>query len=115
MLTALTVYQFRPIALENFLFKIITKIIADRLVVVCSLSNQSDFIRSRQIVDYITGASECLNVLSIDSHGGLLALNRKVFDSISWFFLFEILRSFAFSESFIVGFVLFLIMLGFRC
>ena len=46
--------QFQSIALGNFLFKIITKIIADRLDVVCSRiisPNKFDFIRSTQIGD----------------------------------------------------------------
>ncbi|KAK2638051.1 hypothetical protein Ddye_025846 [Dipteronia dyeriana] len=106
-LNALLVEQFRPIALGNFLFKVITKIIVDRLTKICSRiisSNQSGFIRGRQIGDCIVGASKCFNVLNNCSRGGHLALKidiRKVFDSISWPFIFEVLLCFGFSENFI--------------
>ena len=70
---ALKVDQFRLITLGNFMFKIITKIIAHRLAIVCSCIislNQFCFIQSRQIGDYIVVTSECFNVLSIDTCGG---------------------------------------------
>ncbi|KAK0570758.1 hypothetical protein LWI29_005954 [Acer saccharum] len=62
---ALLIDQFRPIALGNFLFKVITKIIADRLAEICPRiisPNQFGFIKGRQIGDCIAGASECFNV-----------------------------------------------------
>ena len=104
------VHQFRPIALSNFLFKVINKIIIDRL----ACSRQFDSIWSKQIGDCIARASECFNILCIDNCEGQLVLKidiRKAFDSINWTFLFEVLRSFRFFESFISCFFL----LGFQC
>ncbi|KAK2654915.1 hypothetical protein Ddye_007967 [Dipteronia dyeriana] len=89
ILNALLVEHFHPIALGNFLFKVITKIIADHLAKICSRiisPNQFGFIRGRQIGDCIAGASECFNVLNNYSHSGHLALKidiRKAFNSIS--------------------------------
>ena len=68
--TTFTVDQFWSIALGSFLFKIITIIIASWQAVICSCiisSNQFGFIRSRWNGDYIVGASECFNVLSINT------------------------------------------------
>ena len=103
--TTLTMDLFRPIALGSFLFKVITKIIVDRLIVICShiiSPNQFGFIRGKKIGDCIAAAFECFIVLSIDSRGGQLAMKidiRKAFDSIIWPFLFEVLVSFRFSKS----------------
>ncbi|KAK2658878.1 hypothetical protein Ddye_005411 [Dipteronia dyeriana] len=99
---------FKEVELRgNFLFKVITKIIADRLAKICSRiisPNQYGFIRGRQIGDCIVGASECFNVLNNCSRGRHLALKidiRKAFDSISWRFILEVLQCFGFFESFI--------------
>ena len=57
--------QFWLITLGNFIFKVITKIIADQLAVVCFriiLSNQFSFIQSTQIGDRVAGSSECFNL-----------------------------------------------------
>jgi len=67
-----TVDQFWPISIGNFLIKVITKIIVDRLAFVCCRiisPKHFGFIQSRQIGEYIAGASEYFNVLSIDSCG----------------------------------------------
>ena len=94
--------QFRPLALGNFFFKVITKILATRPGLISSRiisSNQFGFVQGRQMGDCILGASECFNSLSNSAFGGHVALKidiRKAFDSISWFFVLEIFRSFGF-------------------
>ena len=87
---AISVNQFRSIALGNFLFKIMTKInIADRVANICcriTSPNQFRFIRGRQIGDCIAGASECYNGLRNSARGGHLAIKIdiwKAFDCIS--------------------------------
>ena len=57
----------RPIAFANFKFKIISKILADRLALVATRiisPNQYGFVQGRQIQDCIGIASEAINKLS---------------------------------------------------
>ena len=63
-----SVDKFRPIILSNFIFKIITKIIADRLVIIASKINyphQFGFVKGRHIENCIDAASENINLLNI--------------------------------------------------
>jgi hypothetical protein len=95
--------NFRPIALANFQFKIITKILADRLSVIASKiisPQQRGFIPDRHISDCVIVASEAINVLQKKRYGGNLALKidiKKAFDSIDWPFLLSVLHQFGFS------------------
>lgn len=60
--------QYRPIALANFKYKIISKILADRLAKVAPtivFHNQRDFIQGRQITDCIYLTSEDINYCGI--------------------------------------------------
>jgi hypothetical protein len=60
-----TVEQFRPIALANFKFKIIPKILADRLASIMPnliSEEQRDFVQGRQLKDFCT-TSEVINLL----------------------------------------------------
>ncbi|KAK2653006.1 hypothetical protein Ddye_012862 [Dipteronia dyeriana] len=69
---SISIDQFRPIMLSNFLFKISSKILADQLArtVVRVLSPQQfDFIRDHHIEDYITLPSDCVNVLHKKCYG----------------------------------------------
>lgn len=70
-----SIEHFRPIALTNFKFKIITKVLADRLAkVIPSIisENQKGFIKGRHIEDCICLASEAINLLDKRSYGGKL-------------------------------------------
>jgi len=79
--------NFRPIALENFQFKIITKILADRLATLApSLisEQQRGFIPGRHIQDCILTPSKAVNFLHKKSYGGSLAIKidiKKAFDT----------------------------------
>lgn len=70
--------NFRPIALANFQFKIITKILADRLGVIASRIisiHQRGFIPGRHIYDCIMTASEAVNLLHKKAYGGNILEN----------------------------------------
>ncbi|XP_019430036.1 PREDICTED: uncharacterized protein LOC109337512 [Lupinus angustifolius] len=99
--------DFRPIALANFQFKIITKVLADRLAKIAHKiisQHQRGFIKDRHIHDCICIASEANNLLDHKTLGGNLALKpdvKKAFDTIDWRFLMDTLKAFGFHKSFI--------------
>lgn len=65
--------HYRPTALVNFQFKIITKVMADRLALVAPkiiTENQRGFIKGRHIHDCICIASEAINLLDKRAFGG---------------------------------------------
>jgi len=67
-----------PIVVANFKFKIISKILADRISLVASKiisPNQYGFVQGRQIQDCIDIAYEAINLLSKRLRGGNVAYN----------------------------------------
>ncbi|XP_019452189.1 PREDICTED: uncharacterized protein LOC109354244 [Lupinus angustifolius] len=80
--------DFRPIALANFQFKVITKVLADRLAKIAPTiisQHQRGFIKDRHIHDCIFIASEAINLLDHKTLGGNLAIKvKKAFDIIDW-------------------------------
>jgi hypothetical protein len=103
---ALSIDQYRPIAMANFKFKIISKIIADRLATIMPSIvsvEQKGFIHDRNIKDCLCTASEAINLLQNKSFGGNLALKidiTKAFDTLDWNFLIKVLTAFGFNEKF---------------
>jgi hypothetical protein len=101
-----SVDQYRPIAMANFKFKVISKIIADRLTSILPeiiSSNQKGFIKGRNIKDCLCLASETINILDKKSSGGNLALKidiKKAFDTLDWKFLLKVLNCFGFNQTF---------------
>jgi hypothetical protein len=104
--TASTIEQYRPIAMANFKFKIISKVIADRLAPIMPSiisEEQMGFIHQRNIQDCLCVASEATNLLHNKSFGGNLALKidiTKAFDTLEWPFLMKVLKQFGFNEVF---------------
>lgn len=98
--------HFMPIALTNFQFKIITKVIVDRLSSIAPKiisEQQRGFIKGRQIKDCICIASEAINMLDKKVFGGNLALKidiKKAFNTIECNFLFKVLDSYGFDPMF---------------
>jgi hypothetical protein len=85
---ASSIDQYRPIAMANFKFKIISKIIADRLASIMPnliSVKQKCFIHGRDIKDCLCIASEAANLLHNKAFGGNVALKidiNKAFDSL---------------------------------
>jgi len=101
-----TVNQYRPIALANFKFKIISKILADRLAPIMPhiiLEEQRGFIKGRNIKDCICLTSEAVNLLNKKAFGGNMACKidiSKAFDTLDWSFLMQVLLKFGFNTKF---------------
>jgi len=99
--------DYRPIALANFQFKFVTKILLDRLACITSRIisvKQLGFVRDRNISDCIIHASEAINLIDKRQYGGNLAIKvdiSKAFDTLDWNFVIMVLNNFGFSTSFI--------------
>ncbi|CAL0299683.1 unnamed protein product [Lupinus luteus] len=98
--------DFRAIALANFQFKIITKVLADKLSVVAAKivsPQQRGFLKERHIFYCICLASEATNLLDHKTFGGNVILKldiRKAFDTMDWDFLLKTLTAFGFNQKF---------------
>ncbi|PNX82112.1 ribonuclease H, partial [Trifolium pratense] len=98
--------KYRPIAIANFKFKIISKVLADRLAQILPSivsKEQRGFIQGRNIKDCICIASEAINLLHNKTFGGNLALKidiTKAFDTLDWSFLIKVLQQFGFNTTF---------------
>ncbi|XP_019435941.1 PREDICTED: uncharacterized protein LOC109342405 [Lupinus angustifolius] len=98
--------DFRPIAMANFQFKIITKVLADRLASISPKiisTQQRGFMYDRKIQDCIWLASEAINLLDYKTFGGNIAIKldiKKVFDTLYWNFLIDTLMAFGFNNQF---------------
>ncbi|CAL5398010.1 unnamed protein product [Camellia sinensis] len=98
--------DFRPISLIGSLYKILAKILSNRMkkVMPCIISEtQSAFIGGRNILDGIFIANEIVDSWKKNQKKGIvLKLDfQKAFDSINWAFLFSMLSNFGFGNKWI--------------
>lgn len=98
--------SYRPIALVNFKFKIITKVLVDILdqVLPHIISKEKrGFIHGRIIKDCICLTSEGANIIHKKTLEGNLMMKvdiAKAFDTLDWSFLLKALVQFGFTETF---------------
>ena len=101
-----SVNDFRPISLCNVLYKIFSKVLANRLKKILPqiiTEHQSAFTKNRLIFDNILVAFETLHSMKNHktSKNGYMALKldmSKAYDMVEWSFLEEIMRRLGFLE-----------------
>eukprot|EP00253_Pinus_taeda_P029932 PITA_29932 len=98
--------KFRPIALCNIIYKIVSKVVALRLKPLLLLiisPEQSGYVEGRQITDGIILTHEIIHSLKQTKKlGMLLKIDlSKAFDSICWEYMQKILKAFGFDAAWI--------------
>lgn len=101
--------QYRPIAFCNFSYKILSKVLVNRLkpfMLDLISENQSAFVQDRQIQDNIIVAHEAFHLLKLCKTGndgafGLKLDMNKAYDRVEWSFLENVLIRMGFDLSWI--------------
>jgi len=98
---------FRPISLNNFSNKIISKLLSIRIAPILSnriSENQSGFVRGRSISENIMLAQEIIHGIKKPKEGDNVVIKldmAKAYDRVSWAYTCMIMRKMGFSEFFI--------------
>jgi hypothetical protein len=100
---AVDVKDFWPISLVGWVYKILSKVLANRFKSVLGkiISNsQNAFIGGRQILDSVLIANECLDSRIRSGESGVLSKLdlEKAYDHVNWEFLLYLLKRCGFGE-----------------
>lgn len=97
--------NWRPITLLNFDYKLLTKVLSNRLKPLLTLlidPDQTGYVSDRYIGENILLLTDILWTTKVRGEAGLLLLLdfKKAFDSIEWTFMEKTLNAFNFGENF---------------
>ena len=98
--------QFRPIELCNVVYKIITKLIVERLKLLLNTlicPKQGGFVKGRQIFDGVLVAMEAIHSMANSKDRALLLKldMAKAYDQVRWIFLHKVLLAFGFAKEWV--------------
>ena len=97
---------FRSIALCNVVYKIISKVIANRLkpLLLAFISEeQTGYVEGRQTLNNIILAHKVVHFLKSNKQAGMIIQLdlAKAYENISWAYIKEVLRAYAFDQNWI--------------